>query len=115
MLMRLSLRLRSWACIFGSLSVTLPVVMYHHDCTDFILCMGVFDFVLFCFDDTGVDFFNEISTAYALLHEFCTKTSCPVMNAGPKYANFFCPVLMRCCCLLRRLVNRRVYFFLFLS
>jgi len=33
----------------------------------------------------SVDFFNEISTCYALLTEFCTKASCPVMNAGPNY------------------------------
>jgi len=32
-----------------------------------------------------VDFFNEISMFYGLLIEFCTKTSCPVMCAGPAF------------------------------
>jgi MOB kinase activator 1 len=32
-----------------------------------------------------VDFFNEISLLYGIVTEYCTKDSCPVMSAGPKY------------------------------
>jgi len=32
-----------------------------------------------------VDFFNEISTCYALLSEYCTKTTCPIMSAGERF------------------------------
>ena len=32
-----------------------------------------------------VDFFNEISLLYGIITEYCTKASCPVMSAGPKY------------------------------
>jgi MOB kinase activator 1 len=32
-----------------------------------------------------VDFFNEISLLYGIITEYCTKESCPVMSAGPKY------------------------------
>eukprot|EP01106_Pelomyxa_sp_JSP_P002035 TRINITY_DN1307_c0_g2_i1.p1 TRINITY_DN1307_c0_g2~~TRINITY_DN1307_c0_g2_i1.p1 ORF type:complete len:219 (+),score=65.61 TRINITY_DN1307_c0_g2_i1:94-750(+) len=32
-----------------------------------------------------VDFFNQISMLYGTISEFCTKESCPVMSAGPKY------------------------------
>ena len=33
----------------------------------------------------AVDFFNEISLLYGTVTDFCTSTSCPVMNAGPGY------------------------------
>jgi MOB kinase activator 1 len=36
-------------------------------------------------DTNLVDFFNNISLFYGILEEFCTKESCPIMNAGPKY------------------------------
>eukprot|EP01084_Bolivina_argentea_P025947 48244_1 len=32
-----------------------------------------------------VDFFNEISLLYGIITEYCTKESCPLMSAGPKY------------------------------
>ncbi|MDP2434253.1 MAG: Mob1/phocein family protein [archaeon] len=32
-----------------------------------------------------VDFFNQISLLYGSITEFCTKQSCPVMQASPKY------------------------------
>ncbi|OQR85199.1 maintenance of ploidy protein mob1 [Thraustotheca clavata] len=32
-----------------------------------------------------VDFFNEISIVYGTILEFCTKESCPIMSAGPKF------------------------------
>lgn len=32
-----------------------------------------------------VDFFNEISLLYGTITEFCTKSNCPVMSAGPSY------------------------------
>eukprot|EP00826_Nyctotherus_ovalis_P003035 TRINITY_DN10608_c0_g2_i3.p2 TRINITY_DN10608_c0_g2~~TRINITY_DN10608_c0_g2_i3.p2 ORF type:complete len:230 (-),score=65.82 TRINITY_DN10608_c0_g2_i3:158-847(-) len=32
-----------------------------------------------------IDFYNEISILYGVLAEFCTKESCPIMSAGPKY------------------------------
>jgi len=32
-----------------------------------------------------VDFFNEISMLYGTISEYCTKTNCPVMSAGPKF------------------------------
>jgi len=33
----------------------------------------------------SVDFFNEINMLYGTVSEFCTKTSCPTMSAGPNY------------------------------
>jgi len=33
----------------------------------------------------SVDFFNEISMLYGVVTEFCTKTTCPVMCAGPRF------------------------------
>ncbi|XP_062091162.1 MOB kinase activator-like 1A isoform X2 [Humulus lupulus] len=33
-----------------------------------------------------VDFFNQVNILYGTLTEFCTPTSCPVMNAGPVYS-----------------------------
>ncbi|EQC39796.1 mps one binder kinase activator-like 1 like B [Saprolegnia diclina VS20] len=32
-----------------------------------------------------VDFFNEISIVYGTILEFCSKASCPIMSAGPKF------------------------------
>jgi MOB kinase activator 1 len=32
-----------------------------------------------------VDFYNQINMLYGTITEFCSKTTCPVMNAGPKY------------------------------
>jgi len=32
-----------------------------------------------------VDFFNQINLLYGSITEFCTKDSCEVMSAGPKY------------------------------
>jgi len=32
-----------------------------------------------------VDFFNQINLIYGNVSEFCTKATCPVMNAGAKY------------------------------
>ncbi|GKT23878.1 MOB kinase activator 1A [Aduncisulcus paluster] len=32
-----------------------------------------------------VDFYNAINMLYCTVSEVCTKASCPVMNAGPKY------------------------------
>ncbi|OQR86136.1 maintenance of ploidy protein mob1 [Achlya hypogyna] len=34
-----------------------------------------------------VDFFNEISIVYGTILEFCSKESCPLMSAGPKYVS----------------------------
>ena len=34
-----------------------------------------------------VDFYNAISVLFGTLEEFCTRTSCPVMSAGPKVAS----------------------------
>ncbi|KAK2958542.1 putative Maintenance of ploidy protein mob1 [Blattamonas nauphoetae] len=31
------------------------------------------------------DFFNQINMLYGTITEFCTKDSCPIMNAGPAY------------------------------
>ena len=31
------------------------------------------------------DFYNAISLFYGALEEFCTRETCPTMNAGPKY------------------------------
>ena len=33
----------------------------------------------------AVDFFNQINMLYGTILEFCTRDSCPVMSAGPKY------------------------------
>ena len=32
-----------------------------------------------------IEFYNDINLLYGMLEEFCTKKSCPVMSAGPKY------------------------------
>jgi len=32
-----------------------------------------------------VDFYNEISLLYGIITDYCTKDTCPVMSAGPKY------------------------------
>eukprot|EP01121_Diplochlamys_sp_Union-15-3_P006608 TRINITY_DN1709_c0_g2_i1.p1 TRINITY_DN1709_c0_g2~~TRINITY_DN1709_c0_g2_i1.p1 ORF type:complete len:213 (+),score=32.42 TRINITY_DN1709_c0_g2_i1:55-693(+) len=32
-----------------------------------------------------IDFFNQVNMLYDSVNQFCTKESCPVMNAGPKY------------------------------
>ena len=32
-----------------------------------------------------IEFYNDINLLYSMLEEFCTKQSCPVMSAGPKY------------------------------
>ncbi|VVB17008.1 unnamed protein product [Arabis nemorensis] len=32
-----------------------------------------------------VDFYNQITILYATLEEFCTTTTCPIMNAGSRY------------------------------
>ena len=32
-----------------------------------------------------IEFYNDINLLYGMLIEFCTKKSCPVMSAGPKY------------------------------
>ena len=32
-----------------------------------------------------IEFYNDINLLYGMLIEFCTKESCPVMSAGPKY------------------------------
>ncbi|KAL1192736.1 MOB kinase activator-like 1A [Cardamine amara subsp. amara] len=32
-----------------------------------------------------VDFYNQINILYATLEEFCTPTTCPIMNAGSRY------------------------------
>ncbi|KAJ5076950.1 mob kinase activator-like 1 [Anaeramoeba ignava] len=32
-----------------------------------------------------VEFFNQINMLYGSISEFCTKETCPVMSAGPKY------------------------------
>jgi MOB kinase activator 1 len=32
-----------------------------------------------------IEFYNDINLLYGMLVEFCTKESCPVMSAGPKY------------------------------
>ncbi|KAK9833427.1 hypothetical protein WJX81_004170 [Elliptochloris bilobata] len=33
----------------------------------------------------AVDFYNAIAVLYGTLAEFCTRSSCPLMSAGPKY------------------------------
>lgn len=33
-----------------------------------------------------IEFYNEISLLYGTLMEFCTKETCPIMSAGPKYS-----------------------------
>jgi len=37
-----------------------------------------------------VDFFNLINMLWGVVTEFCTKDSCPVMSAGPKYVSGRC-------------------------
>ena len=32
-----------------------------------------------------IEFYNDINLLYGMLEEFCTKQTCPVMSAGPKY------------------------------
>ena len=32
-----------------------------------------------------IEFYNDINLLYGMLVEFCTKESCPIMSAGPKY------------------------------
>ena len=32
-----------------------------------------------------VDFYNEVSLLYGTVSEFCQKSTCPTMSAGPKY------------------------------
>ena len=32
-----------------------------------------------------VDFFNQISLLYGIITDYCTKKTCPIMAAGPKY------------------------------
>ena len=32
----------------------------------------------------AVDFYNAIAVLYGTLTEFCTRSSCPLMSAGPK-------------------------------
>jgi len=32
-----------------------------------------------------LDFYNEVSILYGTIEEYCTKESCPVMSAGPKF------------------------------
>jgi MOB kinase activator 1 len=32
-----------------------------------------------------IEFYNEISLLYGTLLEYCTKESCAIMSAGPKY------------------------------
>lgn len=32
-----------------------------------------------------IEFYNDINLLYGMLVEFCTKETCPVMSAGPKY------------------------------
>ena len=32
-----------------------------------------------------IEFYNEISLLYGTLMEFCTKETCPIMSAGPKF------------------------------
>ena len=32
-----------------------------------------------------IEFYNDINLLYGMLEEFCTKETCPVMSAGPKY------------------------------
>lgn len=36
-----------------------------------------------------IEFYNEISLLYGTLMEFCTKETCPIMSAGPKYYIFY--------------------------
>ena len=31
------------------------------------------------------DFYNNICMLYGVVSEYCTKETCPIMNAGPKY------------------------------
>lgn len=37
-----------------------------------------------------VDFFNQINLLYGTVSGFCTKQSCPIMNAGPKWEFLWC-------------------------
>ncbi|ESQ42063.1 hypothetical protein EUTSA_v10015917mg [Eutrema salsugineum] len=32
-----------------------------------------------------IDFYNQVNVLYATLEEFCTPTTCPIMNAGSRY------------------------------
>lgn len=32
-----------------------------------------------------IDFYSAVTLLYGVVAEFCTETSCPIMNAGPKY------------------------------
>ena len=32
-----------------------------------------------------IEFYNDINLLYGMLVEFCTKETCPIMSAGPKY------------------------------
>jgi MOB kinase activator 1 len=34
----------------------------------------------------AIDFYNQVNLLYGSITEFCTPSTCPVMNAGPKYA-----------------------------
>ncbi|XP_062075848.1 MOB kinase activator-like 1A [Humulus lupulus] len=45
-----------------------------------------FQLSLFVVYTVAVDFFNQVNILYGTLTEFCTPTSCPVMNARPVYS-----------------------------
>lgn len=45
----------------------------------------------------AVDFFNQINLLYGSIAEFCNEESCPVMNAGTKYAGPLALVQMLTC------------------
>ncbi len=47
------------------------------------LNFGSSEICWFC--SAAVDFFNQINLLYGTITEFCTKDSCPLMSAGPKY------------------------------
>ncbi|KAI8912459.1 Mob1/phocein [Gorgonomyces haynaldii] len=37
-----------------------------------------------------VDFFNQVNLLYGTVTDVCTPTTCPIMNAGPKYEYYWC-------------------------
>ena len=57
----------------------------------------------------AVDFYNAIAVLYGTLTEFCTRSSCPLMSAGPKVrtrANHSCTSLFSSLCLEGHLQRR---------
>jgi hypothetical protein len=50
------------------------------------VCMHVCLCLCVCGGEAAVDFFNQVTFLYAQAAPVCTAASCPLMNAGPRYA-----------------------------